>query len=74
MDEKRITKLSALSYQLSACRGSEDLFEVYRGRIEYPLDNPPIWRYLQKDGLKSPTVEAVAKFRKAVEEAEKKKP
>ena len=53
---------------------SEDLFEVYRGRTPYPLDEAPLWRYLAKDGLQGPRVEAVNKFRKAVEEAEKKKP
>lgn len=53
---------------------AEDLFEVYRGRTEYPLDNPPVFQYRAKNGLQAPKVEAVAKFRKAVEEAEKKKP
>ncbi len=53
---------------------SEDLFEVYRGRTRYPLDNAPVWRYLGKNSLNAPKVEAVTKFRKAVEEAEKKKP
>jgi hypothetical protein len=53
---------------------SDDLFEVYRGRTQYPLDEPPVWRYLAKDGLKGPKVDAVNKFRKAVEEAAKKNP
>ncbi len=53
---------------------SEDMLEVYRGGTKYPLDNPPIWRYMGKNGLKAPKVEAVAKFRKAVEDAAKKKP
>jgi hypothetical protein len=35
------------------------------------LENAPVWRYIAKDGLKSPRVEAVEEFRKAVEESEK---
>jgi hypothetical protein len=66
--------------------GSEDdLLEVYRGHeplpgdgsrnaTQYPLDEPPVWVYTAKDALKSPKIEAVAEFRKAVEAAEKKKP
>src|SRR5215471_5579138 len=27
---------------------SEDSFEVYLGGIEYPLDAPPVWRYMGK--------------------------
>jgi hypothetical protein len=66
--------------------GSEDdLLEVYRGSqplpgdgsrnaTPYPLDEPPVWVYTAKDALKSPKIEAVAEFRKAVEAAEKKKP
>jgi hypothetical protein len=50
---------------------SEDMFEVYRGRDEYPLDNSATWRYIAKDSLKSPDVPAVGEFRKAVEESEK---
>ena len=50
---------------------SGDTFEVYRGRVEYPLDNAPVWRYLAKDGLRSPDVPAVEAFRKLIEEAEK---
>ncbi|MGB9104311.1 MAG: hypothetical protein WCC59_06120 [Terriglobales bacterium] len=53
---------------------AEDLFEVYRGHTQYPLDEAPVWRYLGKDGLKAPKVEAVAKFRKVVEDAAKKEP
>jgi hypothetical protein len=33
-----------------------------------------VWTYTAKDALKSPKIEAVAEFRKAVEAAEKKKP
>ncbi|HSY11477.1 MAG TPA: hypothetical protein VK976_04745 [Verrucomicrobiae bacterium] len=63
----------------------DDLLEVYRGRqplsgdgsrdaTQYPLDEPAVWTYTAKDALKSPKIEAVAEFRKAVEAAEKKKP
>jgi hypothetical protein len=50
---------------------SEDMVEVYRGRVEYPLDNNATWRYIAKDSLKSPDVPAVTEFRKAIEDAEK---
>jgi hypothetical protein len=50
---------------------SEDSFEVYRGKVEYPLDAPPVWRYIGHDGLRSPAVPAVEEFRKALDEAEK---
>jgi hypothetical protein len=50
---------------------SDDMFEVYRGRVEYPLDNSATWRYIAKDSLKSPNVPAVAEFRKLIEETEK---
>jgi hypothetical protein len=49
----------------------EDIFVVYQGRVDAPLDRPPIWRYSNKDALRSPSVPAVAEFRKAIEEAEK---
>jgi hypothetical protein len=63
----------------------QDLFEVYLGRTplagdasrnstQYPLDEPPAWSYAADDALKSPQLEAVIVFRKAVEAAEKKKP
>jgi hypothetical protein len=50
---------------------SEDMMEVYRGRVDYPLDNPPVWRYIAKDALLSPGVPAVEQFRKVLDEAEK---
>jgi len=50
---------------------SQDTLTVYRGQVEYPLDAPPVWRYAAKDALSSPTVPAVAQFRKAIEETEK---
>lgn len=51
----------------------EDLFEVYRGNVAYPLDSPPVWRYLGKDALLPPVVPAVEQFRKIIEQAEKQK-
>jgi len=50
---------------------TEDTFIVYRGRVDYPLDNPPVWRYVAKDGLSSPSVPAVAQFQKVIEQTEK---
>jgi hypothetical protein len=49
----------------------DDVFQVFQGGLEYPLDNPPVWQLTVKDGLKPPTVAAVEQFRKAVEESEK---
>jgi hypothetical protein len=50
---------------------TEDTFIVYRGRVEYPLDNAPVWRYVAKDALSSPSVPAVAQFQKVIEQTEK---
>ena len=50
---------------------TEDLFEVYDGRLREPLDGPLLWRYMGKNALRPPTVSAVEQFRKAIEEAEK---
>jgi hypothetical protein len=52
----------------------DDVFSVYRGGENNPLDAPPLWRYVARDGLKHPAVPAVEKFRKAIDEAEKAKP
>jgi hypothetical protein len=49
---------------------AEDSFLVYRGKIDAPLDAPPIWRYEAKNALKPHAVPAVDIFRKAVDEAE----
>ena len=49
---------------------SQDSFEVYLGKTQYPLDSPPIWRYIAKDCLRAPPVSAVEQFRKAVAESE----
>lgn len=50
---------------------AEDTFQVFQGGVQYPLDNPPVWKLTAKDGLKPPDVAAVEQFRKAVEESEK---
>lgn len=50
---------------------SQDTFEVYRGKVDYPLDSSAVWRYSAKDALRPPTVSAVDQFRKAIDEAEK---
>ena len=50
---------------------ADDTFQVFQGGIQYPLDNPAVWRFTAKDGLKPPAVAAVEQFRKAVEESEK---
>lgn len=50
---------------------SEDSFAVYKGGVENPLDSPPAWRYVAKDGLRPHNVPAVEQFKKALAEAEK---
>jgi hypothetical protein len=50
---------------------SEDMFVVYEGHVDGPLDRAPAWRYMTRDALHSPNVPAVEEFRKAIEEAEK---
>jgi len=50
---------------------SEDMFVVYQGHVDSPLDRPAVWRYMSKDALHSPNVPAVAELRKAIEETEK---
>src|SRR5262245_37874526 len=50
----------------------DDLFVVYQGGAGTPLDGPALWRYTNKDALKPPNVPAVAEFRKAIEEAERR--
>jgi hypothetical protein len=52
---------------------AEDIFAVYRGKREDALDAPPVWRYIQKDGLRTPNVPAVDAFRKLIIEAEKQR-
>ena len=50
---------------------SDDSFLIYQGGVPNPLGNPPIWRYVAKDGLHSHNVPAVDQFRKAVVDTEK---
>ncbi len=51
---------------------AEDTFLVYRGGTgNPPLERAPVWRYVAKNGLRSPDVPAVAEFRKAIEAAVK---
>jgi hypothetical protein len=50
---------------------SDDSFVVYRGDVSDPLSSPPAWRYIASDGLQSPSVPAVDRFRMAIAEAEK---
>ena len=48
----------------------DDTFMVFQGGgLRYPLENAPVWRYIAKDGLKSPRVEAVEEFREESEKA-----
>ena len=49
----------------------DDSFVLYQGGASNPLDNPPIWRYVTRDGLHSHDVPAMAAFRKAIAETEK---
>lgn len=49
---------------------AEDSFIVYQGKIDAPLDAPPVWRCEAKNALKPHSVPAVDAFRKAVDEAE----
>ena len=49
---------------------SEDSFEVYMGGVDYPLDAPPVWRYVAKDALNSPQLTAVQQFKNAVNESD----
>jgi hypothetical protein len=49
------------------------MFVVYRGKRDNALDGPPVWRYSEKDALRTPDVPAVDAFRKAIVEAEKQK-
>jgi hypothetical protein len=52
---------------------SQDMFVVYQGHVGNPAENAPIaWRFSSKDALRSDDVPAVAAFRKAIEDAEKK--
>ena len=50
---------------------AQDAFEIYRGRVQYPLDSAPVWRYMAKDALSGPQVGAIEQFKKAIDESEK---
>jgi hypothetical protein len=50
---------------------SEDSFVVYEGHVDRPTERPAVWRYMAKDGLRSPSVPAVSEFRKLIEQSEK---
>jgi len=52
---------------------SDDIFAVYRGGMEFPLDSAPVWRYIGKNALNGPQVPAVDQFRKLLAESEKQK-
>lgn len=50
---------------------ADDVFVVYEGHVDSPLNQAPAWQYEKKDALKSPNVPAVGEFQKAIEETEK---
>jgi hypothetical protein len=50
---------------------AQDIFEVYLGSVKYPLDSPPVWRYVAAECLRAPKMTAVEQFRKAIAESEK---
>jgi hypothetical protein len=52
----------------------DDVLAVYLGGVDDPLDSPPLWRYMARNGLQHPTVPAVEKLRQAIADAEKAKP
>jgi hypothetical protein len=52
---------------------AQDMFAVYRGKSDNALNAPAVWRYNEKDGLRSPGVPAVDAFRKVIVEAEKQR-
>jgi hypothetical protein len=49
---------------------SEDSFEVFMGGVDYPLDAPPVWRYVAKDALSSPQMTAIQQFKNAVNDSD----
>jgi hypothetical protein len=52
---------------------AQDMFVVYRGKQNDPLDTAAVWRYNAKGALRSPDVPAVEAFRKLILEAEKQR-
>jgi len=49
----------------------DDMFVVYEGGVDLRSGGSPVWRYTDKNALRSPDVPAVAEFRKIIEAAEK---
>jgi hypothetical protein len=49
----------------------DDMFVVYEGSVDLRSGGSPVWRYTDKNALRSPDVPAVAEFRKIIEAAEK---
>ena len=49
----------------------DDLFTVYKGGVDNPLDGAPLWKLVTKDGLAPHNVPAVGEFRKALAAADK---
>lgn len=52
---------------------AQDMFVVYRGKRDNPLDTPSVWRYVASGALRSPDVPAVDAFRKLIMAAEKQR-
>jgi len=50
---------------------SQDMFVVYRGKQDRPLNSSPVWRYTAANALRSPGVPAVEEFHKLIAESEK---
>jgi hypothetical protein len=50
---------------------TEDMFVVYRGSQDHPLQASAVWRYNARNALQSPDVPAVSEFQEAIAEAEK---
>jgi len=48
-----------------------DVFQVFDGRSDDPLNGVPGWSYVKKDALHAHDVPAVEEFRKAIDAAEK---
>jgi hypothetical protein len=66
------TELSAHPHTGMEVGAEDDTFMVFQGgALQFPLDSPPMWKYVGKNALKPPRVEAVEEFRKVVEESEK---
>jgi hypothetical protein len=52
---------------------AQDMFVVYRGKRDNPLEAPSVWRYTSNGALRSPDVPAVDAFRKLILAAEKQR-